>query len=74
MSVRERRNRKDRRAKTWEQLHARRCLICMEKISQADYGARHDVVIRDSSASLRFRLEHISCPGEWPGGLAASTL
>lgn len=68
MSYAERRTRKNRRAKTPAQLHAWRCLVCMGKISQADYAARRDVILRpDRWGPLAFRLEHLSSPSEWPG-------
>lgn len=56
MSVRERRNRKDRRAKTAAELHHGRCGICMGPIKR---GERTRSVPRGSSQA------HLICP-DWP--------
>lgn len=62
MSYAERRHHKNARAQTWQQLHAWRCYVCMEKISQADYRAGRNVLQRPSGGGLRFRLAHVRCP------------
>ena len=59
MSVRERRNRKDSRAKTWQQLHAWHCKLCMQKITHSQIRRGH---IRGTGP---FDLRHWVCPG-WP--------
>lgn len=62
MSYAERRRRKDGAAKTWQQLKAWHCTICLGKISQADYAARRNVAVRPGDGGLRFRLIHFACP------------
>ena len=56
MSVRERRNRKDRRAKTWQQLHAWHCKSCTQKITHSEVERG---LIRGVAP---FAMFHLSCP------------
>lgn len=63
MSVRERRNRKDSRAKTPEQLHHNRCAICMQPILA---GQPTKTAARGSGTA------HDPCPElDWPRGRTA---
>ena len=59
MSIRERRNRKDGRGKTWQQLKGWHCLICMRKIAHSEV---RQGLIRGVAP---FGMVHVSCP-DWP--------
>jgi hypothetical protein len=66
VSVRERRNRKDRRAKTWDQLKAWRCRICQAKITHAEIASGAVKRLPLAGAPKAHGWVHVTCP-PWAG-------
>jgi hypothetical protein len=63
VSVRERRNRKDRRAATWDRLKAWRCRVCQGKVTHAQIvsGAAAELPLAGAPKAQRY--VHVACPG-----------